>query len=442
MPLSEHVIKLSLALTLTLSGCDRPSETQTSEAPAQPPATEDVASAEAEDMTAPKVVRVEAGPEVQDRLQEALILAEPGSVVELGVGTFDLTDALSLDVDDVTVQGQGMDKSILSFANQAAGSEGLLVTSDRVVLKDFAVEDTKGDGIKAKGVDTISMVNLRVEWTRGPNPENGAYGLYPVMSKNVLVEGTHVIASSDAGIYVGQSENIIVRNNRAEYNVAGIEIENSYRADVYDNVAEHNTGGLLVFDMPGLPQMGGHSHRVYNNKIINNDTENFSAPGGIINVLPKGSGIIVFSQRNIHIFDNEISNHGTSNIMLVSFPQSFEDANMNPLVREVYIYNNTLGPAGFDPSGDLVAPLAAFTGGDIPSIIWDGASKYQIGEEIRQETPNIVIRDNGEVSYVSLGIEDAGLDFTKANPSMDLPGEGVTIPELAPVSLPQDGGTL
>ena len=39
------------------------------------------------------------------------------------------------------------------------------------------------------------------------------------------------IGASDAGIY-GQSKNIIVRNSVAQYNVAGIEIENSYYADV------------------------------------------------------------------------------------------------------------------------------------------------------------------------------------------------------------------
>ena len=44
-----------------------------------------------------------------------------------------------------------------------------------------------------------------------------------------------------------------MRNTEAYFNVAGIEIENSYYADVYDNVAENNTAGILVFDLPDLP---------------------------------------------------------------------------------------------------------------------------------------------------------------------------------------------
>ena len=44
-------------------------------------------------------------------------------------------------------------------------------------------------------------------------------GLYPVRTRNVLIEDSVAIGASDAGIYVGQSRDVVVRNNRAEYNV-------------------------------------------------------------------------------------------------------------------------------------------------------------------------------------------------------------------------------
>ena len=68
--------------------------------------------------------------------------------------------------------------------------------------------------------------------------------------------------ASDAGIYVGQSRNIVVRRNQVEFNVAGIEIENSTDADVYDNMATNNTGGILVFNLPGPPVQDGRRTRV------------------------------------------------------------------------------------------------------------------------------------------------------------------------------------
>jgi len=46
-----------------------------------------------------------------------------------------------------------------------------------------------------------------------------------VQTENTLLEGNVAIGASDAGIYVVQSRNVFVRNNRAEFNVAGFEIE-------------------------------------------------------------------------------------------------------------------------------------------------------------------------------------------------------------------------
>ena len=139
---------------------------------------------------------------------------------------------------------------------------------------------------------------------RAARPTNGAYGVYPVESKNVLIDGVTVSGASDAGIYVGQSDNIIVRNSRAEYNVAGIEIENSTNADVHDNVATHNAGGILVFDLPDLPKIGGHSTRIFNNQIVENDTPNFAPPGNIVANVPTGSGVMLMANKNVHVFGN------------------------------------------------------------------------------------------------------------------------------------------
>src|SRR5690606_29518155 len=63
-------------------------------------------------------------------LQERLLDAKPGDVIEVPEGTFQFDRSLSLRVDDVTLRGQGMDKSILSFKGQKAGAEGLLVNAN------------------------------------------------------------------------------------------------------------------------------------------------------------------------------------------------------------------------------------------------------------------------------------------------------------------------
>ena len=358
---------------------------------------------------APIAPGAEAYTQLQTRLQDA----KAGDVIELAEGTFNFTEGLSLDVDNVTFRGAGIDKTIISFKEQKGAGEGLLVTSDGVTLTGFTMQDTKGDGIKSKGADNITYKDLKVIWTGGPLPTNGAYGVYPVESENVLVDGVTVSGASDAGIYVGQSKNIIVRNSRAEFNVAGIEIENSMNADVHDNVATKNAGGILVFDLPNLKIMGGHSTRIFNNQVVENDTQNFAPPGNIVAGVPTGTGVLLMANRNVHVFGNTFDKNKTAHVMVVAYSESFDDANYNPLPRDFVIRDNTYGAGGNDPQGRL-SPLAPALGGSLPPIVWDGVTSYGG----KTEDVRIVVREKPEVGFISLGLGATPPDLTKANPSM------------------------
>jgi parallel beta-helix repeat protein len=293
---------------------------------------------------------VPAGADAQERLQTALLDAKHGDVVAIGPGRFALSDGLSLDVDGVTVRGAGQGKTILTFAGQKGAGEGLLITSDDVTVRDLTVEDTRGDGIKAKGADQISFLNLTVAWTGGPKESNGAYGVYPVSSTNVLIDRVTVRGASDAGIYVGQSRNIVVKRSRAEQNVAGIEIENSTNADVFDNVVTRNTAGILVFDLPDLPVQGGNSTRIFRNRIIDNDTPNFAPKGNIVASVPTGTGVMLMANRNVHVFNNDISGNKSTGVAVVGYPREIKDAKYEPLPRDIVVRDNRFGRNGWDPA--------------------------------------------------------------------------------------------
>lgn len=323
-----------------------------------------------------KTIAVTPGGDAQEKVQTALLDAKPGDVVELGAGRYELTDGLSLDVPNVTVKGAGPEATVLSFKGQKGSGEGLLISSSKVTVRDLAVEDSRGDGIKAKGVDQISFVNVRVEWTGGPLASNGAYGVYPVSSTNVLIDKVTVKGASDAGIYVGQSKNIIVKNSTAQFNVAGIEIENSMNADVFDNLATHNAGGILVFDLPGLPQMGGHSTRIFRNKVVQNDTPNFAPKGNIVAQVPTGTGVMIMANRDVHVFGNEIADNATAAVMLVAYTNDYTDLTYNPLPRDITIHGNQIGRNGFDPQFPGGAVLAKLMGGSLPPVMWDGVTNF------------------------------------------------------------------
>lgn len=360
------------------------------------------------------------------RLQEALILAEPGDEIVLEAGRYELTDGLSLDVEGVTIRGAGMDgegASILDFTGQQGAGEGLLVTSDNVTMRDFAVENAKGDGIKSKGADNIIYHALRIEWTAGPKATNGAYGIYPVESTNVLVQDSFVRGASDAGIYVGQSENIIVRRNRVVENVAGIEIENSNHAEVTENLATRNTGGILVFDLPGLPKVGGGDVLVARNAVIDNNTDNFAPEGNIVASVPAGTGVMVMANTNVEVTGNALINNATSHVMLIAYSQEYSDDRYQPRPVNVTIHGNVYGSGGGAPDFEGGAELAAAMGGALPAVLADGLQR------------DMKLWD--DVGAVSLGLTRVGQPRTEANPKPINPGQLTKRIKLAAVELPE-----
>lgn len=372
-----------------------------------------------------KTIKVSADTaDANEKLQEALILAEPGDVVQLAAGVWNLTDGLSLAVPGVTIRGAGAGEggSILDFSGQEGAGEGLLVTSDDVFLTNFAVLNTKGDGIKSKGADRIVYHQLRVEWTAGPKETNGAYGIYPVESTDVLVDSVYVRGASDAGIYVGQSKNIVVRESIATENVAGIEIENSYNADVHDNIATKNTGGILVFDLPSLPMQGGHNVRVFENIVNDNSTPNFAPKGNIVASVPTGTGVLVMANRNVEIFDNVFDNNGTANVMIVGYRYEHKDPKYQPLPRAIVVRGNVHGKAGYAPKFPGGDQIAAAMGGAIPPVLWDGSG-------------DAIVLD--EVGVLSLNLPDVATPQSEAKPSPADLSKGTPPAALPAIQLPE-----
>lgn len=332
------------------------------------------------DGPAPSAEKVSADAAFQKKLQEQLLDAKPGAVIEVPAGTYHLTSGLTLRGDGVTIRGAGMDKTILSFKGQVTGPEGMLVYGNGFTIENLTIEDSKGDGLKINDGDTITVRKVKVQWTGGPKVTNGAYGIYPVKTRNVLIEDCVAIGASDAGIYVGQSNGVVVRRSRAEGNVAGIEIENTVNADVYDNVATNNTGGILVFNMPNLSQPG-HSTRVYKNKVEKNNLGNFAAKGTAVASVPAGSGIVINSNSKVEIFDNDVVDNQTANVIISSyhstgyFTEKGVAAGYDPYPKAIYVYGNRFKGGGDSPDGfDLKALKIAMYGltGHLPDVLWDG----------------------------------------------------------------------
>ncbi len=352
----------------------------------------------------------------QKRLQRQLILAEEGDTIRLEAGTFQLMGTLSLEgKNSIYIKGAGMNQTILSFKGQTDGAEGIRVSNaQRVVLEDFTVQDAKGDAIKTMNVDGITFRRVKAEWTGVPKAENGAYGLYPVQCQNVLIEACEAIGASDAGIYVGQSKHIIVRKSRAYHNVAGIEIENSQMADVYDNESTENTGGILVFDLPDLVQKKGGNVRVFDNNIHHNNYPNFAPKGNIVATVPQGTGILILATGDVEIFQNKIINNNSLGTGVISYyltEKPLTDSLYYPYPTRVSIHDNQYQRERVKYQGNgrlgLLFKFKLRFGKNVPDIVFDG-----ILDEAHPDNQPICVRNNQNATFVNL---DAAHDFKQVS---------------------------
>ena len=354
--------------------------------------------------------------DIHKQIQKKIIFAKKGDIIKLPEGVVNLNRILVADnLNNVIIIGSGIDKTILSFKNQIEGAEGIKISnSSNVTLKDFTIENSKGDLIKVENTDGINFINIKAQWTDGPKSTNGSYALYPVKSQRVFIDNCLAIGASDAGIYVGQSKEIIVKNSEAYYNVAGIEIENSTNADVFNNYAHNNSGGILVFDLPDLLIKKGQNVRIFDNIVINNNLSNFAPPGNIVAKVPAGTGIMILAASNIEIFNNEINNNKTANTSIVSYyitEEPITDSMYYPYPSSIYIHDNNFIRDKQFPSLSFKQPIGLVLAynfwRDVPDIIYDGIidSTLLKNNKILEEN-RICIHNNNNASFVNLDAEN------------------------------------
>ncbi|AXQ30571.1 hypothetical protein D0B54_18605 [Solimonas sp. K1W22B-7] len=361
-----------------------------------------------------RVYLIKPGANATGDMVAAMVQAAPGDTIQFDCGYFELSSSLNLtDTEDVLVKGCGKDKTVLSFKNNNA-PEGILgVNVHGLFIEDLTVLDTGGNGIELRGVDHASLRRVRAIWssnggresptpitaanvfadnakllnvpctdpatqnpaapenilgdTRSPDytvsAKSGRYGIYPVSSENILIEEAESVGASDAGIYVGQTNNAIIRKSRAAFNVFGFEIENVRGGEYDTNLAECNTGGFLVYDLDGLRQYGDRS-RMFGNTARMNNTYNFTS-GGFVGNVPSGSGMITLSYDRIDVFNNTFEDNNTAGLIHASY-ELFPEGAGRPFEKRIdwyteglHVWNNTFrnngGHLPLPTTSDLLA---------------------------------------------------------------------------------------
>ena len=155
-----------------------------------------------------------------EQLLDEVNLLTGDTTLVLAAGRFDLTNAVTIRADGVHLVGQGIDTTTLAFSAATTQFNGVDVVGDGFLVQDLTVLDAPKDGIRVEESDGVTFRRIRATWTNEGDSENGAYGIYPVKSRNVLVEDCKFTAGKsdtpNAGVMDGLPEshiqNVTLRN--------------------------------------------------------------------------------------------------------------------------------------------------------------------------------------------------------------------------------------
>jgi parallel beta-helix repeat protein len=296
----------------------------------------------------------------QTTVQAMFVAAKSGDTLCFAAGTYSLTDPLDLrSLDGVTVRGTGAAPGdvVLDFAGQTAGAKGInMVSMTNVVVANLTLLDATGDNLFIESSTNVTIHKVKSGWLTRPIDARGRYALYPVSSTNVLIDQSEAFGSSDAGIYVGQATNCVVRNSLAHDNETGIEIENSTNCEVFGNTTEHNTGGILIFELPGLPMRGAGTW-VHDNIVRDNNTPNFAEDGAFVGLVPRGTGIMLLAANEVDIQNNTVTGNQSTGLFVVSYGTvqfiggpAAVGAAYDPFSEHVYVHGNTFNGTAARPT--------------------------------------------------------------------------------------------
>lgn len=245
---------------------------------------------------------------------------------------------------------------------------GLVGTTVRgFTLSGFTVRGFARDGVHLACVDGFSL-------SRNVADGSGEYGLFPIVSSHGSINGNEVMnTQTDAGIYVGQSRDVAIRDNHVHDNLLGIEVENSVSCTVAANLVHDNTFGIFVDLLPFLERKRQQDTAIVGNQVYNNNRPNTAEPDELLGLLPPGIGILLTGADRTSVSGNTVTGNQFAGIGVTSVCLAFalqgqtcEGLDIEPNPDGNRIVGNLVLGNGMVPVG--IPALDALRG----DLVWDG----------------------------------------------------------------------
>jgi len=231
-----------------------------------------------------------------------------------------------------------------------------------------------GFTIRGFGADGVHLTCVHGFWLTGNVADaNAVYGLFPIASVNGVISNNEALnTTSDAAIYVGQSENVLIAANRVHDNLLGIEVENSRNCSVTGNEVYGNTLGILVDLLPFLGTKTQQNTLLTLNDVHDNNRPNTAEPGDILGVFPSGIGILLTAADTTTVRKNTVTGNQFSGVGVVSLclalsllGQPCDAVDVDPFPDGNRVVANIVKGNGTQP---VPGPLDAFRA----DLSWDG----------------------------------------------------------------------
>jgi parallel beta-helix repeat protein len=314
---------------------------------------------------------------VTSTIQAAVDTAQPGDTILVPPGTYH--ERVLVTKSHLTIVGTPA--AILDAAGFRTGirvgtgtisRSGPTPTCPPLAVEGFTLS---GLTIKHAGFSGAFLVGVDGYHLTGTSyVDNPVYGPFPVCSRNGLIDFNHVLGggsavgpSLDTGIYVGDDDQVTVRNNSVTNYVIGVVMENTINAIVQDNLLQGNTAGIYAAVLPDHPRPFTDNVVIERNQVVNNNLPNPvpTDSGRDIGLVPTGVGIVDLGSDHVVIRNNRVlGNDSLGVIVLRNFLASL-DPRIEPNSDFNQVRGNVILQNGHNPD-----PVRAITPG--ADIVYDG----------------------------------------------------------------------
>jgi parallel beta-helix repeat protein len=299
---------------------------------------------------------------VTTSIQAAVDATQPGDTVRVPPGIY--RENVLVNKNNITIKGQS---GAILDGTGLPGNSGITVRplspSERIA--GFKLSGLQIQNYRRNGVILVRVDDYQIE--DGKYINNEEYGIFPIRSSHGLIRGNQVSGSNDTGIYIGQSEDAVIKANYVTDCTVGIDVEVSSNITVKDNRLTGNTIGMTAVVLPGLSLTNTTDVQITDNTFDSNNRANpVTDPTDVLSQLPSGAGLLIIAADQVTVKDNEVMHNNSVGIAVVQVPPALAalDPRIDPFPDNNEIIDNIMMENGGNPD----PRISPFPPSD---LIWD-----------------------------------------------------------------------